>query len=356
MTPIEPRDLDDAALRDRAVARGDAPFDALIRGGAVADMVTEELRPADVGLVGPLIASVHAPGARDDALRSEDASGAVIAPGLIDAHMHIESSMVTPATYAGAVLPRGVTTIVWDPHELGNVCGAEGVVWALAAARALPLRIVTLAPSCVPSAPGFEAGGADFGADTLAALLRKPDIGGLAEVMTMAPVIAREPRMRAILQAGLASGKPVNGHARGLVSAALAAFIAAGVSSDHELTSGEDLMEKLRAGLWIEMRGSHDHLLPEFVAALGTLGQLPQTVTLCTDDVFPDDLDTAGGLDDVVRRLAGYGLAPLRALRAATLNAATRLGRSDLGLVAAGRRADLVLFDDLDRFRRPRRQ
>lgn len=348
----EPADLSDAELRAHAVAaaRGDKPFDRLIINGTVVDMVTGECRKADIGLVGPMIASVHAPGSRTDAGETIDAAGGFITPGLIDTHMHIESSMVTPATYAAAVLPRGVTTIVWDPHEFGNVHGLDGVRFAAEAARSLPLRMILLAPSCVPSAPGLELNGADFDASVIAELLSWPEIGGIAEVMTMQGVIDREPRISGILQAGLDARKLICGHARGLAGDRLAAFMAAGITSDHELTSGDDLLDKLRAGLTIELRGSHDHLLPEFVAALNGLGHLPQTVTLCTDDVFPDDLLHGGGLDDVVRRLVRYGLNPVWALQAATLNAARRLGREDLGLVAVGRRADLAIFSDLTEF------
>ena len=348
----EPADLADDALRTRAVAaaRGDQPFDVLITGGTLVDVVTGELRAADIGIVGPLIASVHEPASRSDAASIIDAAGAFVSPGLIDTHMHIESSMVTPAAYAAAVVARGVTTIVWDPHEFGNVHGVDGVRWAAKAIENLPLRAILLAPSCVPSAPGLERGGADFDAAILADILSWPQVGGVAEIMNMRGVIERDPRMSGIVQAGLVSGKLVCGHARGLKDADLNAFMAAGVSSDHELVSGEDLMAKLRAGMTIELRGSHDHLLPEFVEALNALGHLPQTVTLCTDDVFPDDLLQGGGLDDVVRRLVRYGLKPEWALRAATLNAAQRLGRADLGLIAAGRRADIVIFEDLSDF------
>ncbi|MGV1941326.1 adenine deaminase [Agrobacterium sp. 22-211-1] len=348
----EKADLADDALRTHAVAaaRGDQPFDVLITGGTLVDVVTGELRAADIGIVGPLIASVHEPASRSDAASIIDAAGAFVSPGLIDTHMHIESSMVTPAVYAAAVVARGVTTIVWDPHEFGNVHGVEGVRWAAKAIENLPLRAILLAPSCVPSAPGLERGGADFDAAILADILSWPQVGGVAEIMNMRGVIERDPRMSGIVQAGLVSGKLVCGHARGLKDADLNAFMAAGVSSDHELVSGEDLMAKLRAGLTIELRGSHDHLLPEFVEALNALGHLPQTVTLCTDDVFPDDLLQGGGLDDVVRRLVRYGLKPEWALRAATLNAAQRLGRADLGLIAAGRRADIVVFEDLSGF------
>ncbi|MEC9431770.1 MAG: adenine deaminase C-terminal domain-containing protein [Pseudomonadota bacterium] len=348
----EPQDLNDAELRDRAVAvaRGDAPFDLLIAGGTVADMATGELRAADVGVVGPLIASVHAPGARSDAAEVLDATGLIVSPGLIDAHMHVESSMVAPAVYAAAALPRGTTTAVWDPHEFGNVAGVEGVDYALAEAAACPLRLLTLAPSCVPSAPGYETAGADFGPAEIEALLARPGIHGLAEVMDMGAVTSRAPRMRGIVQAGLASGKTVNGHARGLTGPGLMAYAAAGVGSDHELTSAADLMEKLRAGLTVELRGSHPYLLAEFAEALAALPSIPPTLTLCTDDVFPDDLLAQGGMDALLRALVGHGLDPMRALRAATWNAAARLGRPDLGLVAPGKRADLALFRDLAGF------
>lgn len=343
----------DDALRSRAVAaaRGDQPFDILISGGTLVDMVTGELRPADIGLVGPLISSVHETGTRTDAGHVLDATGGYVSPGLIDTHMHVESSMVTPAAYAQAVVARGVTTIVWDPHEFGNVHGIDGVCWASRAMKGLPLCAIILAPSCVPSAPGLERANGDFDASAMAEMLFWPEVGGVAEVMNMRGVIERDPRMSAILQEGLFADKMICGHARGLEGADLNAFMAAGITSDHELTSAADLIAKLRAGLTIELRGSHDHLLPEFVEALNTLGHLPQTVTLCTDDVFPDDLAKTGGLDDVVRRLVRYGLKPEWALRAATLNAAMRLHRIDLGLIAAGRRADIVVFDDLTEFK-----
>ncbi|PDT16415.1 adenosine deaminase [Rhizobium sp. J15] len=349
----EPSDLNDPALRARAVAaaRGDAPFDMLITGGRLLDAVTGLIREADIGLVGALIASVHAPASRTDAVEIIDAAGSIVTPGLIDTHMHVESSMVTPAEYASAVLPRGVTTVVWDPHEFGNVHGLDGVRWAIEAARALPLRMILLAPSCVPSAPGLELAGADFDAAVIAEMLRSSSVGGVAEVMNMRGVIDGDPRMSAIVNAGLASGKLVCGHARGLEGADLNAFMTAGVTSDHELTSGADFAAKLAAGLTIELRGSHDHLLQEFVEVLNGLGHLPPTVTLCTDDVFPDELHESGGLDDVARRLVRYGMKPEWAIRAATFNAAQRLKRSDLGLVAAGRRADLALFEDLKEFR-----
>lgn len=345
----EPHDLDDAALRDRGVraARGQEPFDLLLTGGVVADVATGELREADVGLVGKLIASVHPRGARDDAATRMKLAGQIVAPGLIDTHLHIESSMVTPRRYAEVVVPQGTTTICWDPHEIGNVSGLDGLRWAIGASAGLSLRILMLAPSCVPSAPGLERAGAEFGPEEMRAMLRWPTIAGVAEVMDMRGVLDREARMRGIVDAGLASGKLVCGHARGLAGVDLQAFAAAGIESDHEITGGEDLLAKLRAGFTVELRGSHDYVLPDAVAALNSLPQVPQTLTVCTDDVFPDDLTEAGGMIDVLRRLVDRSLAPMQALRCATLNAAMRLGRRDLGLVAPGRRADLIVVTDL---------
>jgi adenine deaminase len=351
MQPLaEPQDLNDPALRDRAVraARGEGRFDTLLTGGLLADVATGELRPADIGLVGPLIASVHQPGTRGNADERIDLGGKIVAPGLIDSHLHIESSMVTPRRYAEVVVPQGTTTICWDPHEIGNVSGLPGLRWAIEAASGLPLRILVLAPSCVPSAPGLERGGAVFGPDEMREMLRWPEIAGVAEVMDMRGVLERRATMRGIVDAGLASGKLVCGHARGLQGADLQGFAAAGIESDHEITSGDDLIAKLRAGFTVELRGSHDYVLPGAVEALNALPVMPQTLTICTDDVFPDDLVGAGGMIDVLRRLVRYGLAPMQALRAATLNAAMRLGRRDLGLVAPGRRADMVVFSDLE--------
>lgn len=349
--PNEPHDLNSSELRDRAVraARGLEPFDVLIVGGTLVDVATSEMRAADIGLVGPLIASVHAPAGRTDAGETIDATGRFIAPGFIDTHMHVESSMVTPRRYAETAVPQGTTTVCWDPHEIGNVAGLDGIRWALEETRSLPLRFLTLAPSCVPSAPGLELAGAEFRAGEMTTMLSWPEIAGVAEVMNMRGVLERSEPMRGIVEAGLASGKRVCGHARGLEGAELQAFASAGIQSDHEITSGEDLLAKLRAGLTVELRGSHDYVLPGVIEALKTLPHLPQTLTICTDDVFPDDLVRDGAMSSVLRRLIGYGMNPVDAIRAATLNAAMWLNRYDLGLIAPGRRADIVILSDLDK-------
>lgn len=340
-----------AETRRRAVqaARGEQPFDLLLTQARIIDMATGEIRDADVGIVGDLIASVHPRGSRRDALETHDLSGLYLSPGLMDTHVHLESSHLLPARYAEIVLAQGTTAVFWDPHELANVLGIDGVRFAVESTRNLPLQVMVAAPSSVPSTPGLEMSGADFNGDEMTTLLGWPDVRGVAEVMDMHGVLNGSARMIDILQAGLESGKLIEGHARGLSGADLQAYLAAGVTSDHELTSADDALEKLRAGLTLEIRGSHPYLLPDIVKALKTLPHLSSQITVCTDDVPPDVLLEKGGIIALLNLLIEHGLAATDALRFATLNAAIRLQRNDLGLIAAGRRADLVAFDSLDK-------
>ncbi|CAI1683752.1 Adenine deaminase 2 [Serratia quinivorans] len=335
--------------RQRAVkaALGQLPFDLLLTNAALVDMATGEIRNVDVGIVGALIASVHPCGTLTDALQTQDLAGAYLSPGLIDTHVHVESSHLPPEHYAEIVVAQGTTTIFWDPHELANVLGVAGVRYAVDASRDLPLRVICAAPSSVPSTPGLEMSGADFAGQEMETMLAWPEVGGVAEVMDMHGVLNGSERMLEILNAGLNSGKLIEGHARGLSGADLQAYLAAGVTSDHELTSGADALEKLRAGLTLEIRGSHPYLLPEIVAALKTLPHLSSQITVCTDDVPPDMLLEKGGIVALLNMLIEQGLPATDVLRMATLNAAIRLQRNDLGLIAAGRIADLVVFDSL---------
>jgi adenine deaminase len=339
--------LDDVRVRAIRAAQGREPFDLLLTNGTVIDTATSELRDADVGIVGPLIASVHARGSRTDAAEVMDVSGRYLAPGFIDMHVHFESSHMTPRHYASVVVPQGTTTIFYDPHELANVAGLAGVRYAIEASRGLPLRFICEAPSSIPSAPGLETAAADFAGEEMREMLQWPEVAAMAEAMDMNGILDVSRRMNEVLAAGLASGKPIEGHARGLTGLRLQAYAAAGVSSDHELTSGEDALEKLRAGLTLEVRGSHDYVLPGIVEVVSRLPQVPSTLTICTDDVPPDLLVEKGGMCDVLRRLIGYGMDPVQAIRCATLNASYRLRRSDLGIISAGRLADIVVLRDL---------
>lgn len=338
-----------AETRRRAVqaARGESPFDLLLTDAQIVDMATGEIREADVGIVGDRIASVHPRGSRSDAHERRSLAGCFLSPGLMDTHVHLESSHLPPERYAEIVLAQGTTAVFWDPHELANVLGVEGVRYAVAASRHLPLQVMVAAPSSVPSTPGLEMSGADFAGAEMAAMLAWPEVCGVAEVMDMHGVLHGSERMQEIIQAGLDSGKLIEGHARGLSGADLQAYLAAGVTSDHELTSAEDALEKLRAGLTVEIRGSHPYLLPDIVNALKSLPHLSSQITVCTDDVPPDMLLEKGGIIALLNLLIENGLPATDALRFATLNAAIRLQRNDLGLIAAGRRADLVVFDSL---------
>jgi len=337
------------AIRARAIqaARGSAPFDALLLGGTVVDVATGELRQADIGLVGSLIASVHPPGTREDAAELHDVSGKFLAPGFIDSHLHYESSFMAPADYAAAVVPRGTTTCVWDPHELANVLGLPGVRWAIDASRDLPLRSLVAAPSCVPSAPGLEMAGAEIGPAEMAEMLSWPEIAGVAEVMDMPGVLRGTAHMTGIVGAGLNSGKNVNGHARGMVDGDLQAYAAAGVTSCHEIVTEQDFVQKLRTGMTVELRGSHDYVLGPVLTALAALPMLPPNLVLCTDDIFPDELVEKGGLRDTVARVIARGVSPIAAIRMASFQAAMRLKRDDLGLIGAGRQADILVLPDL---------
>ena len=342
--PVDP----DIRTRAMAAARGHEPFDLLITGGTLVDVGSGELRPADIGLVGPLIASVHSTGSRTDALDAIDATSRFVAPGFIDMHVHFESSMLTPGGYAGAVCPRGTTTIFTDPHELANVSGVAGVRYAAEASRGLPVRFIIQAPSCVPPIPGLELSGADLYGAEVREMMTWPEVGGLAEVMDMLGVLTRDRRMVDVVDAGLASGKLVSGHAAGLTGPDLQAYLCAGIFSDHEVFSDGDVVEKIEAGMTVEFRGMIDALVPPVVAYLNSRPVLPVHVVAATDDLFALTLLTDGGIDHLLRRLIAAGLDPVKAIRLATYHAAYRLQRPDLGMVAAGRRADVVILSDLE--------
>jgi len=342
----------EASVRARAVAaaQGKVPFDLLLSGGTVVDVGCGEMRSADVGIVGPLIASVHERGSRADALDVIDCAGRFVAPGFVDMHVHFESSMLTPGGYAEAVCPRGTTTVFVDPHELANVAGVAGVRYAVEASRGLPVRFIVQAPSCVPPQPGLELSGADLYGPDITEMLSWDEVGGLAEVMDMIGVLGGADRMIDVVAAGIESGKLVSGHAAGLTGPVLQAYLAAGMTSDHEIFTEPDCLEKLRAGLTVELRGMIDPILPGIVAEVNSLPLPPTHLVAATDDLFALTLLGDGGIDHLLRRLVAYGMDPVFALRCATYNAAYRLQRADLGLVAAGRRADIVVLRDVESF------
>lgn len=341
---------DDGGVQERQrlvrVARGEEPGDLLVRGAQVAQPVTRELYPADVLIAGGRIAAVGA-GLDLRAGRVLDAGGAVLAPGFIDGHVHIESSLLTPASFAAAVLPRGTTCVVAEPHEVVNVLGVAGLDWMLAAGRASGLRVYASAPSCVPASE-FERGGAQVGAAEVAAMLARPGVLGLAEVMNYPGVLSGDPEVWAVLEAGRAAGRRVDGHAAGVRGRDLLAYAAAGVQSDHEATTPDEARERLRAGLWLMVReGSAARNLQ---ALLPVLRERPRRAMLVSDDVSVDELLELGHLDRLLRACVAGGLDPLDALALVTCNPAEYWGLHDLGAVAPGYRADFVLLRDLQSF------
>ena len=328
------------------VARGAEPADLVIRGARVVDVLTQRVtEPRDVAIVGERIVAI---GHDLRGAEAVEAGGAYLAPGFIDAHVHIESSLVAPGRFADAVLPHGTTTIVSDPHEIANVLGIQGIEWMLAASEGLDLSVLMMAPACVPASPLETAGARLTAADLVALADRHARVLGLAEMMNYPGVLAADPDELAKLVAF--AGRPIDGHAPGVVATDLQAYLAAGVASDHECLTADEAAEKVAHGMTVFLR--------EATNARNLLDVLPAVTpanarrfAFCTDDRVPGELLDDGSIDALVRMAIGAGLDPVTAITMASLNAAEHYNLRDRGAVAPGRRADLVLFDDL---RQPR--
>ncbi|HEV8582065.1 MAG TPA: adenine deaminase [Thermoanaerobaculia bacterium] len=323
-----------------AVARGDRPADLLLRNLALVNVLSGEVHPTEIAVAGGLIAGL---GPDYEAREEIDLQGRFVAPGFLDAHVHIESSMVPPAEFARAVVPRGVTTVVTDPHEIANVLGLAGIRFMLEQSERAPLDVLVNAPSCVP-ATHLETSGAGLTADDLASLLGHPRVLGLAEVMNYPGVIAGSEEVLAKLRAF--RGRPIDGHCPGLSGAPLNAYAAAGIGNDHECTSADEALRKLRAGLTIFLREATNARNLRTLLPL-VLPLTERRLCLCTDDRHPADLLEEGSIDHLIRIAIAEGVDPVVAIRMATLNTAEHYGLHDRGAVAPGRRADLVVFSNL---------
>ncbi|RKQ84904.1 adenine deaminase [Solirubrobacter pauli] len=323
-----------------AVARGDAEPDTVITGARVFSAFTREWLDGDVALHGGKIAGIG----RYDGGARIDAAGRYLVPGFIDAHVHLESAKLVPTEFARAVVPRGTTAVVCDPHEIANVAGVEGVDWLLGATEDLPLDVFVMAPSCVPASP-FESPCGPFGPDEMRRVLEHPRALGVAELMNFPGVIAGDPDVLATM---VASHR--DGHAPGVRGRALNAYVAAGITTDHEAFTAEEALEKRRAGMWVLIReASNARNLRTLLAMVREHG--PEYCAFCTDDREPDFLYREGHIDQMCRVAVGEGVAPEDVLVMASLHGARAHGLLDRGAVAPGYVADLALLDDLTEFR-----
>jgi adenine deaminase len=339
-----------------AAARGDRPVDLVIRGANLINVFTAEIYKADIGITGNRFAAVARyedgkPQFEIEGEREADAEGLYATPGFFDSHVHIESTMVTPEMFARAALRHGTTAAVIDPHEIGNVLGAEGIRYMIEASQGLPVRILTTIPSCVPAVPGLETAGAELGAEDIAGLLGLPGVVGIAELMDYPGVINQHPRMASIVSAGLERGVLNEGHAPRVTGRRLQAYLAAGVSSDHESRDAAEVLEKLRAGMTIYIRESSVSKFASVAAEAWKAAPHAASFAMCTDDVEPGDMLRNGHMNRVVRRCVESGMPAPLAVRYATLGGATRYGLRDLGAIAPGYLADVVLVESLESMR-----
>ena len=339
-------------LADVASARL-AP-DLVITGGRVLSTYSERIHAErEVWITGGRIAAVKPAGTAKKVwsdVATYDAAGGIIAPGLVDPHIHIESSMVTACAYAEAALLNGTTTIFCDSHEIGNVMDVAGVEAMLEDAREAPLSIFLTVPSTVPATSAeLETAGGDLTPDKIAGLFdRWPEAVALGEKMDFVPVTMGDERSHAILAAALTRGRPVSGHVYG--RAFVAAYAASGVTDTHEAIDRDIADDLLDAGVWVFLRGGPPttpwHSLPQAIRAITELGASHKRTAVCTDDRDADDL-LMFGLDWVVREAVKAGMSPEQAWSMGSLHGATRFNMdSDIGGLGGGRRADLVLMDD----------
>jgi adenine deaminase len=324
------------------VARGDAPADLVVCGGHVLSVFTREWLDADVAIVDGFVAGLG----DYEGVDVIDASGRYVVPGFIDAHMHLESTKLLPDEFARLVLPLGTTAVVADPHEIANVLGTDGVHWLLDFCGSLPLDVYFMAPSCVP-ASSFESPRRPLTSGDLEGLLRRTHVLGVAEMMNFPGVVLGDEHELAKLR--LHGAAHVDGHAPGLLGKRLNAYAAAGIRSDHEALTLEEGRERLRAGMWLLIReASMARNLRALVPLVRELG--PDRIAFCTDDRDPDDIVDDGHINGMVRKAVEVGVAPEDALVLATLNPARWHGLRELGAVAPGYRADLLVLPDLERF------
>jgi adenine deaminase len=323
-----------------SVARGDAPADLLLKNAKIINTFVGIIEEGNVAIYGDRIAGI---GNYQKAKKAIDLNGSYLAPGLIDGHTHIESSMLHPAQYAQAVVPRGTSTLVTDLHEITNVSGLEGIKFVMNWAQKLPLDMFFMAPSCVP-ATHMETSGAEIKAQDIKKILKMKNVIGLGEMMNFPGVIFGDKQVLGKITA--AQGKIIDGHAPAVTNKRLNAYLAAGIQSDHESTTTEEGREKLRRGMYLMIReGSSEKNMDALLPLVNT-----KTFKRCffvVDDRSCSDLLREGDIDAVVRKAIQSGLEPVRAIQLATINTAEYFRLYNRGGIAPGYMANLITITDL---------
>src|SRR5215813_2037131 len=348
--------LDSSPLEERRalieVARGKRPADLVLRNAQLVNVFSNEIYEADVAIAGRCVAGIGSHGAYSGA-REVDLGGHYLAPGLIEAHTHIEDALLVPGEYALALAAHGTTTCVSDPHEIANVAGVPGLRWMLAAADGVPIRLMFTLPSCVPASP-FESAGAALVAADMLPLALDSRIASVGEVMNYPGVLEGDQvllEMIGLGRPGAATprGLAVDGHAPELRGLDLCGYVAAGVQADHETVGPEEALEKLRLGMWLWVREGSTRNLDALLPAI--LEHMPERAGFVSDDRTPGDLLREGDLDHVIRQAVARGLAPLQAIKMASLHPAQYFGFSDRGALAPGYLADILIVPNLRDFR-----
>ncbi|MEM2075708.1 MAG: adenine deaminase [Zestosphaera sp.] len=335
------------------VALGREPADLVVINGNIVNVVTREVYPGGVAVADGRVAAVGDVNYTiGSTTRVVDAEGAYLTPGLIDGHVHVETSLMTYRRFAEAVMPRGTTAVVTDFHEVGLVAGVRGIKAMMDEARKTPLRLYFLVPVKLPFHPGLETVGGELGPDDVEELIKLPEAVGLSEIVAT-NLLLGDPDYLAAVEVGRRHGKTLEGHAPMLKDQALSAYTAFGVRSDHESFTAEEALQRVRNGLRLMMReGSVAKNLHETVRVLIEKRVDPRYALMITDDVDAPDLLNQGHLDHLIRRAVEEGVDPLTALQMVTINTAEsyRIDH-EVGLLAPGRHGDVLIVDDLEKFR-----
>lgn len=327
-----------------SIARGEEKAQLVLKNTNIINVFTNEIINGDVAIEDGLIIAIGEYSGVDEI----DMEGRYLAPGFIDGHVHIESSKVTPGQFAKAIVPRGVTTIVADPHEIANVKGVEGILYMIEESKELPLDVHIMLPSCIP-ATLFENAGAVLEAKDLEELIDREEVLGLGEMMDYVGVINRDEKVLDKIKMAKNYGRIIDGHGPMISGRELNAYAAAGIKTEHECSTVKEMIERLRLGMYIHIReGSAARNLKELIKAVNKDNL--RRIMFCTDDREPSDLLTNGSIDNNIRLAIRAGIDPIDAIKMASLNAAEAYGFKDKGAIAPLYKADLVVIDNLEDF------